>query len=201
MLNFVDSLKDIVGSVWRVVTANVWLFFALLAILIIFYYFFLASFATKKPSTKLENQLDRQKKDMWEFEESLSYERVKGFKIAFFLTTILWASLLTAFFQYGFDESLKKLGAYLLSDQEIKPSAPFIDENHKKYTLQVNAQPKQSKVRILNIVEPYREGIQLAPGYYVLEVKADGYYTKYQCVVIKDENEIISITLGKICCN
>ncbi|MCP4698767.1 MAG: SUMF1/EgtB/PvdO family nonheme iron enzyme [Gammaproteobacteria bacterium] len=45
------------------------------------------------------------------------------------------------------------------------------------FVLTVKTEPADARVRILNIVERYRDGIRLSPGRYHIEVSKDGYLT------------------------
>lgn len=58
----------------------------------------------------------------------------------------------------------------------------------KEYQLTVTRDPKQAKVRILNIRDPYQDGIALKPGEYHLEVSHADYETERRWVTINDSD-------------
>ena len=61
--------------------------------------------------------------------------------------------------------------------------------------LSVKTQPENARVRILNIKPRYREGMELAPGRYHVEVSAPGYDTKRQWVTLQKGPQTIGIEL------
>jgi len=67
-----------------------------------------------------------------------------------------------------------------------------------KSSLYVDTQPPDAKIRILNIVPKFHQGIELDPGKYHLEVSADGYDTEKKWIDLgsgKDKN--VNIRLKK----
>jgi formylglycine-generating enzyme required for sulfatase activity len=63
----------------------------------------------------------------------------------------------------------------------------------------VNAQPAPSTIRILNIKPPFRQGIELEPGRYYLEVSADGFKTAGRWVnLAAGEDHTETIELDKL---
>ena len=68
-----------------------------------------------------------------------------------------------------------------------------------KGRLFVNPAPDDARVRILNIAPPYRDGIELDPGPYHLEVSASGYETrKFWIDLDGGEDKRLDIALGPV---
>ncbi len=64
--------------------------------------------------------------------------------------------------------------------------------------LQVNAAPSDARVRILNIREPFRQGMALEGGAHLLEISAEGYVTKKLSIVMKaGENRTVDVSLAR----
>jgi hypothetical protein len=59
----------------------------------------------------------------------------------------------------------------------------------------VKAEPKNAKIRILNIEEKFSQGMELEPGEYVVEVSARGYRTKKSKVDMSKEYREITVEL------
>ncbi len=70
------------------------------------------------------------------------------------------------------------------------------DTKPKISSLTVTTQPSNARVRILNIVEPYRDGIVLDPGKYQLEISAPGFHTHKEWVTLNQgEQKAFSYSL------
>lgn len=65
--------------------------------------------------------------------------------------------------------------------------------------LHVNAVPEMSRIRIMNIKPKFHQGIELAPGKYLIEVSAKGYATQSKWIALaKGEVRKLSVTLVPI---
>ncbi len=64
------------------------------------------------------------------------------------------------------------------------------------YALNVNAQPKDSRIRILNIKPKFYNGIELKRGRYLIEVTKPG-YTMYKKWILIDNDFTLNVTLIK----
>jgi TolB-like protein len=74
------------------------------------------------------------------------------------------------------------------------PPAPFGGRGW----LQVNAEPQEARVRILNIGPRYQPGIELPPGRYHIEVSASGYQTQTQWISLSaGESKQVPVSLQK----
>jgi formylglycine-generating enzyme required for sulfatase activity len=68
----------------------------------------------------------------------------------------------------------------------------------KQAHLYVEAQPRNSSVRILNIVPKFRQGIALKSGKYLIEVSADNYRTSKQWITLKaGQEKRLKVVLSK----
>ncbi|MGN7614089.1 caspase family protein [Magnetococcales bacterium HHB-1] len=65
----------------------------------------------------------------------------------------------------------------------------------QQYALTIEAEPKSSRIRILNIRPRYRSGIRLPPGNYDIEVSAQGYQKKTFTITMQDRDQIIEVAL------
>lgn len=65
------------------------------------------------------------------------------------------------------------------------------------YTLTVNPDPTNARVRIMNIQPRYHDGIALAPGQYDIEVSQEGYYTYREWITLSADT-ILPVKLEKI---
>lgn len=63
------------------------------------------------------------------------------------------------------------------------------------YALDIATTPENAKIRILNIPDRYKPGIQLEPGRYHIEVSAPGFDTQRNWIDIDDQNLIVNINL------
>lgn len=75
-------------------------------------------------------------------------------------------------------------------------ATPTTDEK-TKYSLTVNTNPFDARVRIMNIGPKYKDGIQLKPGRYDLSVDKTGYQRHREWIMIKDSDLSIDVTLEK----
>lgn len=76
--------------------------------------------------------------------------------------------------------------------------AQATSKNTLKSRIYVNATPPDGRIRILNIVPPYRRGMVLDPGSYAVEVSKDGYETEKRWVILAPgEDRQVSIRLEK----
>jgi formylglycine-generating enzyme required for sulfatase activity len=71
--------------------------------------------------------------------------------------------------QFGFIKETGGMGGEFMVQMTDRP--------HAMSRLFVNAQPVSSTIRILNIKPHFRQGIELDPGRYLLQVSADGFET------------------------
>ncbi|RZA05939.1 MAG: serine/threonine protein kinase, partial [Moraxellaceae bacterium] len=68
----------------------------------------------------------------------------------------------------------------------------------KEFGLNVNTQPENSLVRVLNIKERYSPGITLTPGTYEIEVSAPGYQTKTEWIKFNKSNQSFNVVLDRV---
>jgi formylglycine-generating enzyme required for sulfatase activity len=69
-----------------------------------------------------------------------------------------------------------------------KKAAPIVDIQEGR--LYIKTKPEGAKIRILNIVPPYRYGMMLSPGNYKIEVSKTGYQTKIQWISIANQDRL-----------
>ena len=80
--------------------------------------------------------------------------------------------------------------------EDGKDKALQISLERVKNKLFVETEPKDSRVKLLNIEQKFRQGIVLKPGRYHIEVSSDGYNTKKMWVNLKTgEDQTIQIHL------
>jgi len=65
----------------------------------------------------------------------------------------------------------------------------------KCYKLHINTIPNNAKIRILNIVPKFKQGICLSPGTYELEAKKSGYSKLQKNIRITNENVNLKVRL------
>jgi len=91
-------------------------------------------------------------------------------------------------------ESVRKKIAEQEKELEIvdltveKKEPPIVDIQEGR--LYIKTVPQDARVRILNIVPPYRSGMMLSPGNYQIEVSKPGYKTKVQWITIANQDRI-----------
>ncbi len=68
--------------------------------------------------------------------------------------------------------------------------------NKDNYPLTITTQPQDAKIRILNIVPPYRNGMLLAEGRYQIEVSKKGYQTQKRWLDLSEDQHHFTITLA-----
>lgn len=95
--------------------------------------------------------------------------------------------------------------ALIMSDEEEQPDtgnatkveAEEIDSENGKLFVQAN--PEDAEVRILNIGPKFEQGMELAPGEYVVQVRAQGYAEQVHDVSVSKGKEVtLSVTLEKV---
>ncbi|MCP5160745.1 MAG: SUMF1/EgtB/PvdO family nonheme iron enzyme [Hahellaceae bacterium] len=101
-----------------------------------------------------------------------------------------------AAFQKQFPNSQYAFLAKIREQQLQRTSAPAAPVA-EKYALTVQATPANAKIRILNIGPAYRDGIQLTPGDYHLEVSARGYEMQREWVSLGNIDLTHRIVLNK----
>ena len=69
-----------------------------------------------------------------------------------------------------------------------KKPPPIVDIQEGR--LYIKTIPEDSRIRVLNIVPPYRYGMMLSPGNYKIEVSKPGYQTKIQWITIANQDRI-----------
>jgi len=69
-----------------------------------------------------------------------------------------------------------------------KKAPPIVDIQEGRLFLKTV--PENARIRILNIVPPYRYGMMLSPGNYKIEVSKPGYQTKIQWFTIANQDRI-----------
>ncbi len=113
----------------------------------------------------------------------------------------------------GFETRLKRLrfreGATIEMSVALKPAVRIHKAEKAKPpvlagTLTVKPDPKDARVRILNIRPRYHDGIELKPGRYLIEVSKPGYRTVKRWIRLspKEDKEIyvelVKIPLGRV---
>lgn len=83
----------------------------------------------------------------------------------------------------------------MVTNSLSRPDVNQADAEH--YSLTVEPDPEDARVRIMNIVEPYRPGIPLKPGRYRLETNKEGYYTDERWITIENESLTLSLELDR----
>jgi outer membrane protein OmpA-like peptidoglycan-associated protein len=74
----------------------------------------------------------------------------------------------------------------------------YIDIFFRKHRLTVNITPKNSRVRIMNIKEKFRQGIELPWGEYQLEVTPPGYSKHLEWIPIIDWDVKVDVFLNPL---
>jgi formylglycine-generating enzyme required for sulfatase activity len=69
-----------------------------------------------------------------------------------------------------------------------KKAPPIVDIQEGRLFLKIV--PENARIRILNIVPPYRYGMMLSPGNYKIEVSKPGYQTKINWITIANQDRI-----------
>jgi len=69
-----------------------------------------------------------------------------------------------------------------------KKAPPIVDIQEGR--LYIKAVPDDARIRIMNIVPPYRYGMMLSPGNYKIEVSKPGYLTKVKWITIANQDRI-----------
>jgi len=70
-------------------------------------------------------------------------------------------------------------------------------QRQKLIKLKIITEPKNAKIRILNIKPKYKENIKLKPGKYKIEISKNGYITKKEWFEINENNNKLKIKLKK----
>jgi len=86
------------------------------------------------------------------------------------------------------------LNAKLVKDNASQASTLSVTS---RYTLRVNTQPKDARIRIMNINPRFKQGIQLLPGKYDILVTREGYASKRRWINITDRNVTLNWRLKK----
>ncbi|MEZ5582703.1 MAG: hypothetical protein R3F37_07995 [Candidatus Competibacteraceae bacterium] len=80
-------------------------------------------------------------------------------------------------------------------EQQLPPESNTA-QDAANYRLTVVTQPKNARVRILNIKPRYHDGISLSPGSYHIEVDHPDYRPKRQWITIADQDVSVAIQLS-----
>lgn len=83
----------------------------------------------------------------------------------------------------------------LITDSSAPKSS--VSAEPERHSLTVAATPPTARIRILNIVEKYRHGIELTPGSYHLEVTESGFKPHFEWITIKYDDVTHRVTLMK----
>ena len=137
---------------------------------------------------KHEIEIQQQRK---EFEQKISTEYKKGW----FHATLFWFCVfILALYADDITNvlSTKKTGVGYINNQD--KYSLTVD----KYSLTVNTIPKDSTVKIMNIVPKYENGIRLQPDQYIIKVEHLGYSTHCQPVIIEDNDITIEVILKNL---
>lgn len=92
---------------------------------------------------------------------------------------------------------LDESGFKQLSHNSPIPTRSSRRATNNSYHLTVNATPRDSTIKIMNIGPKYRPGISLKPGQYEIQVSRRGYHTKTEWVEITDDDLSVKIKLKK----
>lgn len=95
----------------------------------------------------------------------------------------------------GIGETEPETAADTIPPEETAAIAPVVET--PTYRLTVQPQPRDARVRIMNINPRYRPGIPLEPGNYDLEVSQPGYTTLRRWVAIEDDDLTVPVTLER----
>ncbi|MES2823638.1 MAG: bifunctional serine/threonine-protein kinase/formylglycine-generating enzyme family protein [Pseudomonadota bacterium] len=57
------------------------------------------------------------------------------------------------------------------------------------YALTIKVQPEKAQIKLLNLVEKYKDGIELLPGRYHVQISKTGYETKREWIEIKNQSK------------
>ena len=91
------------------------------------------------------------------------------------------------------------LTADLLQAQTAEPEPePEVIPEPPRYPLTITAAPESARIRILNMKERYKPGIELTNGRYSIEVTAEGYHPYKDWVRVKDDEKRIDVNLRKV---
>ncbi|MCX2794475.1 SUMF1/EgtB/PvdO family nonheme iron enzyme [Microbulbifer thermotolerans] len=82
-------------------------------------------------------------------------------------------------------------------ESEAPSPAQAASPEMEVYQLTVHPNPRDARVRIMNIAPRYQPGIELAPGRYDLEVSKPGYTTVRRWITIKDGDLTIPVQLKR----
>ena len=83
---------------------------------------------------------------------------------------------------------LKSTYRRVVAGRGTRPAPP--KAGARRHRLTVITSPAGASVRVLNVRERYRDGIELPPGRYLVEVSAPGYRTHKQWVRLHEDHEI-----------
>ncbi len=81
--------------------------------------------------------------------------------------------------------------------KKLSHNSPRHTRSYATYRLTVNATPRDSTIKIMNIGPKYRPGIMLKPGQYEIQVSRPNYDTKTQWVEITDDDLSVNIKLKR----
>lgn len=93
------------------------------------------------------------------------------------------------------NDDVPPVAAAPVAEEVPAADLPVVVELPPLATLTVRPQPKDARVRILNIRERYRPGISLDDGRYHIEVSRPGYVTVREWVELKGENLSLNYSL------
>ncbi|AWF81848.1 serine/threonine protein kinase [Microbulbifer sp. A4B17] len=79
----------------------------------------------------------------------------------------------------------------------LQPKKPEIESQDQLYSLTINTQPLDARVRVMNITPRYQPGIALKPGRYDIEVSKPGFSKARQWVLLEEKNLEIEVKLER----
>jgi hypothetical protein len=142
-----------------------------------------------------EIEIQQQRK---EFEKKILTEYKEGW----FHATLFWFFVfILALYADDITNILSTKKPLDVSNKNILSTKKPLDVNNNtpdEYSLTVNTIPKDSMVKIMNIVPKYKNGIRLQPGQYIIQVESPGYSSRCRLVIVKDSNMSIDVTLEKL---
>ena len=82
-------------------------------------------------------------------------------------------------------------------DADVMLTAKLVKRPRKgnKLALTVRTDPPEARVRIMNIVPKYKDGILLTPGRYLIEVSHKGYREYEEWITVKGEDHLLNVRL------
>lgn len=78
----------------------------------------------------------------------------------------------------------------------LEPTTRSAEEKRDKFLLEVNTIPLDAKIEILNLKRPFKQGMALSPGKYLLRVSKPGFVPRREWVTVIGENVSTDVVLS-----